>query len=345
MFGTFGHISQFKVAKQYKGGATPLSIKMGSNVLAQYDKTFIKEVERAAFFCEHTVEAIGSVVLMLLQDTHVYTTDEKLFVYCNGIWKQDPKGLQGVSNALDGRVTEFLLNIRDPSHPMGCKSLVRLIQNKQFQTDLIRWLCQADNLRDEGFYARLDRDNGILPFLGGVWDFQINSFRPARPQDYLTQSIGYAYSDVDTEFDADVVRGFWQDAFDDPRDAKDARSVFMQHLQGRGFHDDCAYVHVFHTKSTADETIAIFKMCFGDFVEKDKQATGVARIALIQQGSCLIKGTHSFVTNEQFQKMMNDNSLRTKVFTYRAGFQPSRRMFGQYPMRMAMTRSILQTMQ
>ena len=83
------------------------------------------------------------------------------------------------------------------------------------------------------FYDKFDENRALLGFNNGVYDLDANEFRDGRPEDLLTLSTGYAYTDQVDEHVRDELLKFYNSLFNSPEVIQYALTVMAYHLHGR----------------------------------------------------------------------------------------------------------------
>jgi P4 family phage/plasmid primase-like protien len=71
------------------------------------------------------------------------------------------------------------------------------LENVGFKNNVLNQLTYLFKNHDPDFYTNLDTNPMLLGFKNGVYDFEENVFRQAKPRDYITYSTGYDFIEYD----------------------------------------------------------------------------------------------------------------------------------------------------
>ena len=176
--------------------------------------------------CNGSHSEVANIAVALLSDRFVCaTSDGKLWYRFDGsLWREDSNTLQlrhELSTTVRGRFMAAVNQLATPTQgATPCNSIVsdrsaagrsteaqeasqRLLrialrlQDARFKDDIVREMREL--MYDETFLQRLDSDPNLLGFTNGVWQLSAGRFRPATPEDCVSMSVGYAYSDEPDE--------------------------------------------------------------------------------------------------------------------------------------------------
>jgi phage/plasmid-associated DNA primase len=109
---------------------------------------------------------------------------------------------------------------------------------------------------DNTFMNKLDTNIYLLGFDNGVYDFNINSFRQGTPEDYVSMSVGYDYTqDTHTQY-ASFIQEYFQTVYPDPALRQYNLMTFARQLVGD---KGCELFH-FHTGSGSNGKSCLFEL-------------------------------------------------------------------------------------
>lgn len=122
-------------------------------------------------------------------------------------------------------IKELYNELRDAGNTKSKESLVQVkiknvngiiknLKSAPFKNNVMREACEV--FYDPDFGDRLDMDPYIIAFKNGVYDLNLNVFRPGRPEDYISKCMGVNYVNF-TEDDERVqeVYTFFEQIFPD----------------------------------------------------------------------------------------------------------------------------------
>lgn len=92
-----------------------------------------------------------------------------------------------------------------------CDKLLHIsfkLQDAGFKDNVVKEM--REYLYDRTFLQKLDSNSNLLAFTNGVWELKEHRFRNAKPEDYVSLSVGYDYIEKVDEGLRDNVRRYWQ---------------------------------------------------------------------------------------------------------------------------------------
>jgi len=121
---------------------------------------------------------------------------------------------------------------------------------------------------DRTFMANLDTKPHLLAFDNGVWDLDVRVFRASRPDDMLSKTVGYDYTDEDDSAIATTVRMYWEELHPDTTQREYMVRMFARQLYG----DNCnELLHLHAGPKASNGKSRFFEMlnaALGDYVCK-----------------------------------------------------------------------------
>jgi P4 family phage/plasmid primase-like protien len=131
------------------------------------------------------------------------------------------------------------------------------IQSSTFKNGIIKE-AQA-KFCDIEFVDKLDTNTHLLGFNNGVYDLENDDFRPQKPSDYISLSVGYDYSDKKNPEATQFVETFLRQVYPNQNVRNYVLKMFARQLIG----DSCGnYVHIHsgHNGSAANGKSTFFEI-------------------------------------------------------------------------------------
>jgi P4 family phage/plasmid primase-like protien len=95
---------------------------------------------------------------------------------------------------------EFLVNndkVDSNMRNQMVDNIISKLENFNFKNNIMSQISYMFKTHDPDFYTHLDSTPNLIGFKNGVYDFNTNSFRNGKQDDYITFSTGYDYIDYD----------------------------------------------------------------------------------------------------------------------------------------------------
>lgn len=166
--------------------------------------------------CNGTHNSVAAVAYKILKNKFVCATaNGKLWYEFNGaLWKEDKEGIHLRHELSTTVVEQFIysyyvvqrdLPIEDLQSGGTMTSKRRQtseaaqkflqismkLQDAHFKDNVVREM--REYFYDGDFLKKLDSNIHLLGFKNGVWDFTLNKFRYAKPDDYMSLNVGFDY--------------------------------------------------------------------------------------------------------------------------------------------------------
>jgi hypothetical protein len=222
-----------------------------TNFCQSYDtiKYFNDDVQNELFFkslsCVGNDSGMAEYLYYLHSD--IYRTESCLrgnwYYYVDGKWIiiNYPKKMDlYISNVFIQDITNFIKTFTNELDKDIIKHLNKIINNCEKKISRFNVIDDSRKLfEDTEFSKKLDKRIDLLSFNNGVFDLTNNLFRKSVPEDYITQTLGYDYTDKRSER-YDEVMNFLQDIQPDPID----RNYLLKFLASCLFGEN--YDRLFH---------------------------------------------------------------------------------------------------
>ena len=246
MLGVWDRFSQRCPAKYVRGECARLWATMREDGLrigtlhmwartdspTEYARYMSERVYQDVRDCDGSQTSIANIAYKLYSKKYVCaSTNGKLWYHFNGtLWEEDPEGIRlrkEASRQLRDQFVRVLGRVRmeDADEQSSsasaatnknrelCERLLRIsyrLQESNYKDGLMKEL--RDLFYDRDFLARLDTNKNLIAFTNGVWELREKRFRAATYDDWLSLSVGYAWSDAvqEAQIRDGVVRYFEQ---------------------------------------------------------------------------------------------------------------------------------------
>jgi len=176
----------------------------------QYYQIIHKQIYNDIKDCNGTHNSIASITYKILKNNFICATaNGKLWYEFNGsLWKEDKEGVN-LRHELSTTVRQQYiyayhtfqkkLSIDDmQSNGSNNKknhsemlTIAMKLQDANFKDNIMKEM--REYFYDGEFLKKLDGYTHLIGFTNGVWDFTIQNFRQAKPDDYISLHVGYDY--------------------------------------------------------------------------------------------------------------------------------------------------------
>jgi P4 family phage/plasmid primase-like protien len=133
------------------------------------------------------------------------------------------------------------------------------LQDSGFKDSVMKEL--REYMLDKDFPDRLDSNPNLVAFTNGVWDLKSAWFRPATPEDHVSMSVRYDYSEEDGEEDKAKIDRYWRTLH-----PEDEQRLYMMRMFGRQLYGDSGN-EKFHFHAGVGGSAANGKTKFFDVLE------------------------------------------------------------------------------
>lgn len=176
----------------------------------QYYQIIHKQIYNDIKDCNGTHNSIAAITYKILKNNFICATaNGKLWYEFNGsLWKEDKEGVN-LRHELSTTVRQQYiyayhtfqkkLSIDDmQSNGSNNKknhsemlTIAMKLQDANFKDNIMKEM--REYFYDGEFLKKLDSYTHLIGFTNGVWDFTIQNFRQAKPDDYISLNVGYDY--------------------------------------------------------------------------------------------------------------------------------------------------------
>lgn len=266
----------------------------------EYMKLIGGKIDSELIDCHVNHQTIAKLAYKYLKGKYVCATaNGNYWYYFDGtLWKEDEGNIMmrhEISTTIKTRIEhtrDYLLKTKatigmsaSASEVAPSVTSTRRTSNDEFKhlNDLIRNTGNAtfkkgvleemkEYFYDEKFEKKLDSDINLVAFTNGVWDLRAGHFRQAKPEDYLSLSVGYPYIEEENKQMSDLVHQYWQTLHPDPEQRDYVQRMFARQLYG-DHGNELLHIHAGHLASAANGKTKFFDImghCLGDYVRKFK---------------------------------------------------------------------------
>lgn len=199
-----------------------------------------KRVYNLIVQCDGAHNSVASIASKVLKDKYVCASAKGnlWYKYDGSLWVQDPEAImlrQELSTtvrehfyaALSSFVQQTPIfheddDFNDQMSKSSCitasdkskefhekiDDIAYKLRDKRFKDNVV--LEMREFMYDRYFEAKLDSKIHLLAFHNGVWDFDAGAFRSSRPDDYLSISVGYHYTEETIPELREKVEKYWK---------------------------------------------------------------------------------------------------------------------------------------
>jgi P4 family phage/plasmid primase-like protien len=139
-----------------------------------------------------------------------YGEDDNWYMYENHRWKNVGKKNVKLRYLLQPKLKELYSKLiayykqhdNDKKKIFAIKQIMKSFDNTSLKNNIMTELIDIyseNNNPNSNFTHKLDSDNYLVGFNNGIYDMRTYEFRNGTPEDYITLSVGYDYSDKYTE--------------------------------------------------------------------------------------------------------------------------------------------------
>lgn len=176
-------------------------------------------------------------------------TNKVWFQFINHRWEQIEEGVflrekisgQRMLNKYTNAAKELYDQLRDcedKSRQVMIQTRIKMINKmitnlkaSPYKSNVMKECCEV--FYDPVFRDKLDANPNIIGFLNGVYDLTLNNFRPGRPEDYLSKSLGINYREFDEDDPAvENVFTFLEQVFPDKSIRRYFLDIYCDIFQG-----------------------------------------------------------------------------------------------------------------
>lgn len=149
-----------------------------------------------------------------------------------------------------------------------CNEIAYKLQDKRFKDCVVAEM--REYMLESNFEDKLDSRIHLLAFTNGVWDLEAGHFRAAVPDDYVSISVGYPYSDeVDPALTRKVVE-YWEKLHPNKDQREYILKTFARQLYGDSGRE-LFHVHAGHKATAANgktKCFLLLEKVLGEYVRK-----------------------------------------------------------------------------
>jgi phage/plasmid-associated DNA primase len=280
-------------------GLTIASLHMWARMDSPYEyKTFVNSlVHREVEACNGTHNSVASIAYKVLKGKYVCATANGRLWYEFGgtLWQEDKEGIH-MRHDLSTTVREqFLLTVNRVSSTFSiddletaskastsrtvnqnkqlCETLLKVafkLQDSGFKDSVVKEM--REYFFDASFMRKLDGDPNLIAFTNGVWDLKLATFRAATPEDYVSLSVGFAYTPESAETRETYTKmvAYMRKLHPDPGQYSYVIKTFARQLQGDAGHN-LFHVHAGYQGTAGNGKTTFFdvlEMCLGSYIRK-----------------------------------------------------------------------------
>ena len=241
--------------------------------------------------CNGSHNSVANIAHKILKGKYICATSNgKLwYEFKSTLWQEDKDGIH-VRHDLSTIVKEqFRLTM---NKVMTSMSIDDMQSHNSSSTNANKQLCEAllrisfkleDNgfkecvmkemreyFYDENFLKNVDANPNLIAFDNGVWDLKDHIFRSAKPEDYLSKSVGYDYIPTKDPTISNKVHKYWETLHPDASQRTYFLKTISRQLQGDVGHN-LFHVHAGYQGSAGNGKSTMFdilEMCLGDYIRK-----------------------------------------------------------------------------
>jgi phage/plasmid-associated DNA primase len=166
---------------------------------------------------------IANVIFYIFKDKYACANNKQWYIFENHIWRQ----LQSIEIHISREIPKYykkLLIHCDNDNKKAidriCMILIERTNRNKIINILSTFLCDHHEIED-----KLNQNTDLIAFTNGIIDLNSMIFRDGTPADYISMSVGYAYTDTYSEHRNDILK-FFEDILPD----KKTRHILLSYL-------------------------------------------------------------------------------------------------------------------
>lgn len=253
-----------------------------------YDALLKERLQPHILACTGAHNSVAQIAAMLLKHEFVCgTVDSKMWYRFDGTrWVHDDQGI-----VFGNRLSKALRN----TYISAQADMLQALSIDDLQSDSVasarkkanRIITTALNLQqhyfkeavkkeareylyDPAFMQRLDSKPNLICFANGVYDLETKQFRPGKPEDYLSLSVGYDYVETKNEDMYSMVQTYFETLHPYPEQRE-----YMVKTEARQLYGDSGrelfHFHAGLRGSAANgktKSFQIKELVYGDYISK-----------------------------------------------------------------------------
>jgi P4 family phage/plasmid primase-like protien len=152
----------------------------------------------------------AKIVYYFYENMFRYSEDDDWYMFANHKWKCIGKKNMELRDLSQDKLKDLysqLLNYYkendyDKNKIKSLKQTIKSLDNTNLKNNILTELMEIYTINknpDRDFITKLDSNNHLIGFKNGVYDLTKFEFREGNPDDYITMSVGYNYSEQHTE--------------------------------------------------------------------------------------------------------------------------------------------------
>jgi len=153
--------------------------------------------------------SLAEIIYHYYENTFNYGEDENWYMYKDHKWHNMGKKIAELRNMTQYKLKElynqlisyYKQNDNDKKKINTVKGIIKSFDNTSQKNNIMIELAELFTInknKDRDFTQNLDSDNHLIGFNNGVYDLNTFEFRDGTPEDFITMSVGYDYSEKKT---------------------------------------------------------------------------------------------------------------------------------------------------
>ncbi|KAF5826160.1 hypothetical protein DUNSADRAFT_4490 [Dunaliella salina] len=240
-------------------------------------------------YCRVSHNSIANIAYKILKNKYVCATSNgKLWYYFNDtLWEEDPDAMyvrKELSNSVkeqfhitisqvfsEQSVDDMQSNASNAKESKEIKdrlfTITMKLEDGTWKDRIVREM--REFLFDKDFINNLDNNINLIAFNNGVWDLQRKLFRPSKPEDFVSISVGYDYIHQPNPEKQDLIKKYWE-LMHPVKDQRDyCIKTFARQLYGDSGNEHF-HIHAGHQGTASNGKTKFFEIleaAMGDYVK------------------------------------------------------------------------------